>query len=280
MNPTVKKLFDLTNRVVVITGGAGFLGRQHASALAESGCTVELWDIDPNALEKAKAELDKQYPGKIFTQEVDISDADSVAMATKKLESQHKRLDILVNNAGMTVARGQEKYKKYFDPFESYPIELWEMALQVNLTGTFLVTQSLAALLLKSGNASIINIASDVGVVSPDHRIYKANPKNEYRGVNFNSPLSYAASKAALIHMTKFWATYWAKSGIRVNSISPAGVSNEQDPKFVTELTERIPMGRMAQPHEFKGAIVYLASDASSFTTGHNLIIDGGRTSW
>ncbi|MGZ3685707.1 MAG: SDR family oxidoreductase, partial [Bdellovibrionota bacterium] len=126
----------------------------------------------------------------------------------------------------------------------------------------------------------VINIASDVGVISPDHRIYEPNPEHGYEGVHFNSPLSYATSKAALIHMTKFWATYWAKKGIRVNAISPAGVENNQDPKFRRELTDRIPLGRMAKPHEFKGAIVFLASEASSFMTGHNLIIDGGRTIW
>ncbi len=277
---TIQKLFDLTGKVAVITGGAGFLGVQHARALLEAGSVVNLWDISLDKLNTVKHELEKQFPNKIFTAQVDITNADEIKSEACEIEAQFKRLDILINNAGMTVARGQEKFKKYFNSFETYPIELWEMALQVNLTGTFLVTQNLSALLKKSGNASIINIASDVGVISPDHRIYKPNHKNNYEGVSFNSPLSYATSKAALIHMTKFWATYWAKEGIRVNAISPAGVENSQDPKFVNELVERIPMGRMAKSHELKGAIVYLASEASSFVTGINLMVDGGRTVW
>ncbi len=277
MTPTLKELFDLNGRTALITGGAGFLGKQHASALAEAGASVILWDISQGALKAAEVELSARFPGKISIREVDIASADSVRQAASEIKS----LQILVNNAGMTVARGQEKFKKYFDPFETYPTELWEMALQVNLTGTFLVTQACAPLLLKSpGIASIINIASDVGVISPDHRIYQPNPERGFEGVGFNSPLSYATSKAALIQMTKFWATYWSKKGIRVNTISPAGVENNQDPKFQRELTDRIPLGRMARPHELKGAISFLASDASSFVTGHNLMVDGGRTIW
>lgn len=273
---TVKQLFDLTGRKAVITGGGGFLGRQHALSLLEAGCHVTLWDISETMLCKAKEELSQTFEGFVSVLAVDITDTKAVQNAAKSIQS----LDILINNAGMTVARGQEKFKKYFNSFEDYPLELWNLALNVNLTGTFIITQALAPLLLRSKHASIINIASDVGIVSPDLRIYEPNPAKNYDGVNFNTPLSYATSKAALIHMTKYWATYWAKSGIRVNALSPAGVFNNQDPKFVEALTEKIPMGRMAKPYEYKGAILFLASDASSFMTGSNLIIDGGRTAW
>jgi NAD(P)-dependent dehydrogenase (short-subunit alcohol dehydrogenase family) len=277
----IKQLFDLSNRVAVITGGAGFLGKQHAAALAEAGCKVVLWDLEPNSLKAATEQLSAQYPDQIASHLADISDVESVKAAAESLAKTFGQLDILVNNASMTVARGQDKFKRYFDPFETYPIDLWEMALKVNLTGTVHVTQNLYPLLKKrAGHASIINIASDVGVISPDHRIYQPNPEHDYKGANFNTPLSYSVSKASLIHMTKYWATYWAKEGIRVNAISPAGVANNQDPAFVRELVERIPMGRMAKPHEYKGAILFLASDASSFMTGGNLIIDGGRTAW
>jgi NAD(P)-dependent dehydrogenase (short-subunit alcohol dehydrogenase family) len=277
----IKELFDLTGRVAVITGGAGFLGKQHASALAELGAKVVLWDLEKNSLEAATKSLTELFPGQILNHLVDISNQETIQAATTDLQFNYDGIDILVNNASMTVARGQDKFKNYFDPFEDYPIELWEMALKVNLTGTVQVTKSLSPLLKKNaGRASIINIASDVGVISPDHRIYKENPERDFKGTNFNTPLSYATSKAALIHMTKYWATYWAKEGIRVNAISPAGVYNNQDPAFVRELVDRIPMGRMAKPHEYKGAIAFLASDASSFMTGSNLIIDGGRTSW
>lgn len=279
MTHTIQDLFNLSGKTAVITGGAGFLGQQHAAALLEAGASVVLWDFVEKKLKEVLPGLEQKYPGKISGEVVDISDTASVTKAADAIAKKFGSLEILVNNAGMTVAQGEEKFRRYFDKFEDYPLELWEMALKVNLTGTVLVTQKLAPLLLKKGG-SVINIASDVGVISPDHRIYEPNPERGYEGVHFNSPLSYATSKAALIHMTKFWATYWCKKGIRVNAISPAGVENNQDPKFRRELTDRIPLGRMAKPHEFKGAIVFLASDASSFMTGHNMVIDGGRTIW
>ncbi len=275
--PSIQELFHLNGRRAVITGGAGFLGRQHARALLEAGAEVALWDFSEKLLPPALEELQKDFGAKVSGLSVDITNKSSLTMAVDSLHKGGQSLDILVNNASMTVAQAQGKY---FEPFESYPVELWEMALRTNLTGIFLVTQSLAPLLLKSGNASIINIASDVGVISPDHRIYQPNAERAYEGVPFNSPLSYATSKAAIIHMTKFWATYWARAGVRVNAISPAGVENSQNPAFMRELVDRIPMGRMAKPHELKGAIVFLASDASSFVTGTNLMVDGGRTIW
>lgn len=280
---SIRKLFDLTGRRAVITGGAGFLGRQHAATLAEAGCHVELWDMKEETLIQAQVELEKDFPGLISGKCVNIADPEDVKKAASESSKKKSELHILINNASITIPKGKDrelKFNKYFEPFESYPLELWELALQVNLSGTFLVTQALAPLLLASRNASIINIASDVGVISPDHRIYEPNPERDYPGVSFNTTLSYSATKAALIHMTKYWATYWAKKGIRVNAISPAGVYNHQDPLFMRELTDRIPMGRMAKPHELKGVVLLLASDASSFMTGTNLVVDGGRTSW
>ncbi len=288
---TLSNLFDLKDRWAVVTGGAGLLGRQHAQALLELGASVVLWDCNAASLKSAEDELKSQFPlqstaqatprtAKVYTSEVDITERGSIDQAVAQLRTLTPALHILINNAGLTVAKGQESFKNYFDRFESYELELWELALKVNLTGTFLVTQALTPLLKASRGASVINIASDVGVISPDHRIYQSNPERGYPGVGFNTPLSYAASKASLIHMTKYWATLWAKEGIRVNALSPAGVANGQDPLFVRELVERIPLGRMAQPFEYKGAIAFLASDASSFMTAANLIVDGGRTSW
>ncbi|MGZ3742206.1 MAG: SDR family NAD(P)-dependent oxidoreductase, partial [Bdellovibrionota bacterium] len=181
MSHSIQQLFDLEGKVAVVTGGAGFLGTRHAAALAEAGANVVLWDFSAAKLKEALAAFEKSHPGKVTGVEVNISEEASVAKAA----SQLSRLDILVNNAGMTVAQGEEKFKRYFDKFENYPLELWEMALKVNLTGTVIVTQKLASLLLKSGAASVINIASDVGVISPDHRIYEPNPEHGYEGVHF-----------------------------------------------------------------------------------------------
>ena len=280
---SIQDLFDLRGRTAVVTGGAGFLGFQHASALAEAGCRVVLWDVAEAPLQRAAAELGSVFPGQVEAARVDIADVGSVRDAAAGVRAAHGGLHVLVNNASLTIPKGPERettFRHFFAPFEEYPVELWDLALRVNLTGTFLVTQALAPLLLGSEGASVVNIASDVGVISPDHRIYEPNEERGYPGVSFNTTLSYSASKAALIQMTKYWATLWAKRGVRVNAISPAGVSNSQDPAFMRELTDRIPLGRMAKRHELKGALLFLASDASSFVTGHNLVVDGGRTIW
>ena len=168
----------------------------------------------------------------------------------------------------------------FFEKFEKYNFQLWQKSLEGNLSGVFVVTKSVAKHMIKRKKGSIINIASDVGVISPDHRIYEANKKFNYKGVNFNTPISYSVAKSGIISMTRYLATYWAKKGIRVNCISPAGVYKKHDKKFVEQLSQRIPLGRMAKSHELNGAIIYLCSNASSFVTGHNLVVDGGRTIW
>ncbi len=282
VDPTNRELFDLSDRVAVITGGAGQLARYFSTALAEAGAHVVLWDLNSDGLDARFRDLSGQFPGKVSTDRVNIVDKGDIDRAVTRIEKEFGGLHILINNASVLLKEGQPHFGSYFAPFEEYPVELWEMALRVNLTGTFLVTQSLAPLLKKrTGKAAIVNIASDVGIVSPDQRIYRPNPERDYPGVAINLPLSYAVSKSSLIHMTKYWATYWAEEGIRVNAVSPAGVDHGKvNPKFRRELTDRIPLGRMAKPHELKGAILFLCSDAASFVTGANLVVDGGRTIW
>ena len=158
--------------------------------------------------------------------------------------------------------------------------KLWQKSLNANLSSAFITTKAIARHMLKRKKGSIVNIASDVGVISPDHRIYEPNKKFNYKGVNFNTTISYSVAKSGIIAMTRYLATLWAKKGIRVNCISPAGVYKKHDKKFVEQLSQRIPLGRMARPDELNGAIVYLCSNASSFVTGHNLVVDGGRTIW
>ncbi len=260
---SVKDLFDLTGKVALITGGAGLLGQKHAEAIAQMGGIPVLLDIDA---EKLKGLGDER--GWAFVP-ADISDSIDVDRAVAIVLITYKRIDILINNAFMTVAQGEEGY---FSPFEGYPLDMWETALKTNLTGTFLITQAVGRQMVKQRKGVILNIASDVGVISPDHRIYEGMP--------FNTPLSYSICKAAIIHMTKWLATYWADKNIRVNCLSPAGVYNDQPPEFVKRLSNLIPMGRMAEPDEYKAAVVFLVSEASSFMTGANIIIDGGRTCW
>jgi len=269
--PEVSALFDLSGRVALITGGGGLLGIKHAEAIAEAGGIPVLADIDAPRAEAACVFLRESLKAEAMAVRIDITDPRQVEAAVKDIDSRYGRVDILINNAAMTVKGGGSRYQKYFAPFEEYPVELWEEALRVNLTGTFLVTQAVGRVMLRRGKGVIVNIASDVGVISPDHRIYE--------GQSFNTPLAYAVSKAGIISFTRFLATYWAPK-IRVNSLSPAGVYDGQDPAFVKRLSRLIPLGRMADRDEYKGAILYLASDASSFMTGANLIVDGGRTSW
>lgn len=257
----VKDSFDLTGKVALITGGAGFLGLKHAEAIIEMGGIPILIDIDREKLPNLTSKGQTVY--------CDITSPADVSNAMRVILSVHSKIDILINNAFMTVEQGS---KGYFAPFEEYPLGFWEMAIKTNLTGIFLITQAVGKQMVKQGKGVILNIASDVGVISPDHRIYEGMP--------FNTPLSYSMCKAAIIHMTKYLATYWVDKCIRVNCLSPAGIYNNQPPEFVKRLSNLTPMGRMAQPDEYKAAVVFLVSDASSFMTGSNVIIDGGRTCW
>ena len=173
-----------------------------------------------------------------------------------------------------------ESKTKIFEKFEKYDFKLWQRSLNGHLSGVFIVTKSVVSHMLKRKQGSIVNIASDIGIISPDHRIYEPNKRYKYKGVDFNTPISYSVAKSGIISMTRYLATYWAKKGIRVNCISPAGVYKKHNKKFVEQLSQRIPLGRMAKPYELNGAIVYLCSNASSYVTGHNLVVDGGRTTW
>jgi NAD(P)-dependent dehydrogenase (short-subunit alcohol dehydrogenase family) len=247
------------------------LGLKHAEAIAEAGGIPVLADIDASRAEAASVALRASVNADAMALQVDITDARQVETVVERIHRRYGRIDILINNAAMTAKGGGSRYEKYFAPFEEYPVELWEEALRINLTGTFLVTQAVGRVMLRRGTGVVVNIASDVGVISPDHRIYE--------GQRFNTPLAYAVSKAGIISLTRYLATYWAPK-IRVNSLSPAGVYDGQDPAFVQRLSRLIPLGRMADRDEYKGAILYLVSDASSFMTGANLIVDGGRTAW
>lgn len=267
--------FDLTGRVAIVTGGAGLLGRQHATAIAAAGGRVVIADRDADAAVNAA----RQIGGDALAVPVDVTDKAQVEGMTDTVMQQFGRIDILINNAALTVKGGGDLAKNYFAPFEDYPLELWEAALRVNLTGTFLCCQSVGKRMVEQRRGVILNIASDVGTISPDHRIYDG-VTSPHSGLPFNTPAAYATTKAGLINLTRYLATYWAPHGIRVNALSPGGVYADHDPVFVRNLTDRIPMARMANVDEYQGAVLFLISDASSYMTGANLIVDGGRTAW
>jgi NAD(P)-dependent dehydrogenase (short-subunit alcohol dehydrogenase family) len=277
---TVQQMYDLTGRVAVITGGAGMLGRQHADAIAEAGGTVVIADIDGGRAKQVADQVRATKGIATLGVEMDVADKVSVEAACRTVLARLERIDILINNAAFTVKRGSETDGRYFLPFEDYPLDLWRMTLETNMTGAFLCSQIIGKAMLAGGRGGVVlNIASDVGVISPDHRIYEGRV-DPYTMKPFNTPISYAASKAAIINMTRYLATWWAPKGIRVNSLSPAGVYEDHDADFVEQLAYRIPLGRMARRDEYKGAVLFLVSDASSFMTGANLIVDGGRTAW
>lgn len=270
--------FDLTGRVAIITGGAGLLGQQHARAIAGAGGAVVLADIAGAAAASA-AESIASHGVETLGVAVDITDKSAVERMTRTVLDRFGRIDILINNAALTVKGGGERSGDYFARFEDYPLELWEAALRVNLTGAFLCCQAVGREMVRQGSGVVLNIASDVGTISPDHRIYEG-VVSPHSGLPFNTPASYATTKAGLINLTRYLATYWAPHGIRVNALSPGGVFADHDPTFLRNLCDRIPLGRMAHVDDYQGAVLYLVSDASSYVTGANLVVDGGRTAW
>jgi len=278
----LKDQLNLENNIVVISGGGGFLGLYFAEAVAEFGAIPLLLDINKTGIDKNLNDLQKNnYTA--FGFECDISDSTNINLTVSKIIEKYKKVDVLINATnfvGINPSNFEDDKNPYFASFENYSEDLWEQSIKLNLTGTFLLTQKIGLFMVKKESGSIINIASDVGVISPDHRIYNPDPQSNYEGMNFNTPLSYSVSKAGVIHMTRYLATYWAEKGIRVNAISPAGVNNNHSEEFTKKLTNLIPLGRMAFPQELKGPIVFLASNASSYITGSNLIVDGGRTIW
>ena len=252
---------------------------QHASAIAEAGGYVVIADLTDELVSESARAIAREYDVESLGTKVDITDRPQVEAMVGAVMEKFGRIDILINNAALTVKGGGQGAADYFAPFEDYPVELWKKALDVNLTGMFLCCQATGKIMISQRSGVVLNIASDVGNISPDHRIYEgaANPDS---GEPFNTPIAYATTKAGVINFTRYLATYWANKGIRVNCISPGGVFADHDPGFVEALTFRIPLGRMAQVDEYKGAVLFLVSDASSYMTGANLIVDGGRTAW
>ena len=276
---SVRAQFDLTGRVCVVTGGAGFLGSQFAASLAEMGGFPILWDLYPDPMEEASKRIQKEW-GQCEWSVVDVTDLTAIRFAAKRILDTHGHIDVLINNAALTKYGCDADPEAFFASFEETNPVVWQAGLDVNLTGVAFCCQAIGPTMVERRKGSIINIGSDVGVVSPDQRIYQPDEKAGYSGTEFNIPAFYSVSKGGVIQMTKYLATLWAPYNVRVNAFSPAGVYRDHDPEFVKRLTARIPMGRMGMENEYKGAIVFLASDASSFMTGHNLVMDGGRTVW
>ena len=272
-------LFSLKNRVIVITGGGGLLGARHAEAIAEANGIPVIVDRTAAAADAVAKDIGQRFDVPVLGVTADITSPEDVGRMVDSVVASFGRIDGLVNNAALTVKSGSEDLAGYFAPFEEYRLDLWERALRVNLTGMFLCTQAVGRVLKSQRSGVIVNIASVAGVVGPDHRIYEGI-RNQYGGEAFNTPVSYSTTKTAVLGFTRYLATYWAKENIRVNALSPGGVFDDHDETFVKAYSYRVPLGRMANRDEYKGGLIFLCSDASSYMTGANLVVDGGWTAW
>ena len=271
---TLASTFDLTGRVAVVTGGAGLLGRQFCRTLAEAGASVLVADMDKVAAQKVVDEI-VAWGWKSVPQTTDVGDPKSVEEMTAVAIKTFGKLDILVNSAALDPKFDQHGRGKHGSAFEDYPLPAWDAAIRVNLTGAFLCSQAAVKAMLKQGGGVIINICSTYGLGGPDQRIYaKKGQPAQYK------PVDYTVTKAGIIGLTKYLATYYGDRGIRVNALSPGGVFNQHDDEFVKAYSARTVLGRMARPDEMNGALLFLASDASSYMTGANLVVDGGWTAW
>lgn len=274
---SVDSLFRLDGRVAVITGGAGLLGYQHAATIAGLGGIPVLLDINAEALASNAARLAEETGCLAPSYEVDITDLQALEAVGQQLLAEHGRVDILINNAARN-PKVESSGDKDFSRLEHFPWEQWQLDLNVGLGGAFNCAKVFGAQMARQGRGVIVNIASDLGVIAPDQRLYRVDGREaEQQPVK---PVTYSVVKHGLIGLTKYLATYWCEQGVRCNALSPGGVYAGQNDVFVSKLTQLIPLGRMAEADEYRGAIAFLCSDASTYMNGANLVMDGGRSTW
>lgn len=269
-----RQLFDLTGKSAIVTGGAGILGQHFCAGLAESGANVAIVDIDEKKAEALAVRLTQIHGVKLIGIGCDITQASSVQRMVERVVEDFGKIDVLHNNA----AGKSDDLNAFFAPFEDYSLEQWRTIMSVNVDGMFLVAQAVGKqMIAQNQGGSIIQTSSIYGVMAPDKRIYEGS---YYLGRQINTPAVYSTSKAATIGLTKHLAAYWADKGIRVNTLTPGGTESGQNETFKRLYSNRVPMNRMAKQGEMVGALLYLASDASSYVTGQNIIVDGGLSCW
>lgn len=266
-------MFDLTDRVAVVSGGAGLLGKQFSSTLQEAGAVVFILDNDGEQLTRALKIMDK---GRIIGLQADVTDPNSVQEAVNQVIGDYQRLDILVNCAAVDPKFDPDQGAGiHTSAFEEYSLDNWNRSLEVNLTGTFLTCQACVKPMLEVGKGVIINLSSIYGLVGPDQRLYQQEGESkQYK------PVDYSVTKAGILGLTKYLAAYYAGKNIRVNTLTPGGVFHGHDHEFIRSYSSRAVLNRMAREDELNGALLFLASDASSYMTGTNLVVDGGWTAW
>ena len=264
------ELFSLKNKTAIVTGACGLIGTEHCRALNEAGANVVVLDVNEAEAAKFATTLGNQHMGI----SANVTNEASLKDAREKIIARYGSIDVLVNNAAINDMFENPAMAAEKSMFENYPLDMWQKSLDVNVTGVFLCSQVFGTVMANQGKGSIINIASTYGIVGPDQSIYQ-NEKGEQ--TFYKSP-AYPATKGAVVNFTRFLSAYWGKKGVRVNTLSPGGVENNQEEFFVANYSRKTALGRMAVPSDYKGAIVFLASDASAYMTGANLIVDGGWT--
>ena len=266
--------FDLSGKTAIITGGAGVLGPHFAAGLLQNGAQVAIVDVNDEATRKTAGALVRDHGEKVAGIVCDVSKPEAVARMVREVIERFRGIHILLNNA----AYFPDDFEAFFAPFEDYALEQWRSVMAVNIDGMFLVAQAVGREMIRQGSGgAVIQMSSIYGVLSADNRIYEGS---EYMGSPINNPAAYSASKAAVIGLTRWLATHWAKHDIRVNAIAPGGVESGQNQTFQSLYGRRVPLGRMARPEEIVSTVLYLCSDASSYVTGQCLLVDGGLSAW
>ncbi len=266
------EIFSLKNKTAIVTGALGLLGKEHCKALSEAGANVVTADIDKVKCEEFAKTLDTDSIGI----EIDVTNKESLEAAKDKILERFGHIDILVNNAAINDMFENPKAAKEQSKFENYPLEVWQKSVDVNLTGVFLCSQVFGTEMAKKKSGSIINIASTYGISAPDQSLYIKKDGTQ----DFFKPPAYSATKGGVIMFTRYLAAYWGKDDVRVNTLSPGGVENNQDEFFIEQYSKKTHLNRMAKPTDYKGALIFLASEASNYMTGANLVVDGGWTAW
>lgn len=264
----------LLGEVALISGGGGLLGKEHALALCSEGATVVLTDINEFGLKQAQDWL-LERGHKVLAIKADLTNQNSLALLDDQIKEHELAVSVLVNNAAINHSITLDTLKEDTS-VENFSLERWNAEIQVNLTSAFLCSKIFGSQMAKRGRGCIVNIASDLSVIAPDNRLYSA--EDSHIDKSKAKSISYSVSKTALVALTKYLAVYWAEDGVRVNALSPGGIYVNQPDKFVEKIQKLIPMKRMASPDEYRGALVFLCSKDSSYMTGHNLVIDGGRS--
>lgn len=274
-NPYSNTPFDLCGKTAIVTGGSGLLGTEICKALASAKANVVIMDISQMQLDKTLTLIRNDFPeAHVITHVVDVTKSQSIKECIQAVCLEFEKIDILVNSAAVDAKFDEYSDTSGYSKFTKFSRKMWEKSISVNLTGTFLITQAVCRIMEKYRKGSIILLGSNYGLVGPDQKIYR---KEGYSSQSFKPP-DYSVCKAGLIGLTKYLAAYYTGTEIRVNMLTPSGVFNNQDDEFVKNYSRNTILGRMSNKEEYWGAILFLASDASSYMTGGNLVIDGGWT--